>query len=579
LGGPVSLAGTTTTTNAANNEAGPNIQAESPGNPFAGGPASDVISGTSLSSSRSSDPAVNTAPPSVLSRTQTGTAPNIITIPGTNVEVQAIAPAQNTAPSGPQNSGLGSLGTGGTFVQPNQGTAAALPAPSDVDSAPNVDASPPGLTASEILQNEVDIITTDTNTSVEDAKAGAASLSLIETAQAAGANVQNGDSRAKVEQELGIITESQPEAGTGSLDAAVASSQATLPEVDIGLINQTPQVDLPTGVGSLDAAVASSQTDPALSDIITRQTDLSNVDVSNINANPNLPLGVGSLDAAVAASRQNLTPEGIISLEVAETGALSNATAQKLATENNLSMQDVANMAENAMGLETSQATGPKTEVDVAATVEVDDPSVGGTAMAAGQQGANTATEGFVFDGEVIDPVSDVSVDVQEEVEGTTIDGTLGSRDVEVSEPTTTVETSIPVETTTSVPVDTSATTTTTTTNVPVDTFPPDAEEVEEVVVEIDDPVVSDPSGPSDDDDDDVEVDIDTGDDDDDDADEVVDEAPFTCPDGYEAVKINDEWRCQATDAAPARMRPTGGSYYQPRKPSPASKAKAYRFR
>jgi hypothetical protein len=26
-------------------------------------------------------------------------------------------------------------------------------------------------------------------------------------------------------------------------------------------------------------------------------------------------------------------------------------------------------------------------------------------------------------------------------------------------------------------------------------------------------------------------------------------------------------------------MRPTGGSYYQPRTPSPASKAKAYRFR
>ena len=213
LGGPVSLVGTntTTTTNAAaNNGAGPNVQAESPGNPFAGGPASNVISGTSLSSSATSDPVVNTAPPSVLSRTQSGTAPNIITIPGTNVEVQAIAPAQNVAPSGPQNSGLGSLGAGGTFVQPTQSSVPLLSAPSDTDSAPNVDTSSPSLTASEILQNEVDIITTDTNTSVEDAKAGAASLSLIETAQSAGANVQNGDSRAKVEQELGIITESQP---------------------------------------------------------------------------------------------------------------------------------------------------------------------------------------------------------------------------------------------------------------------------------------------------------------------------------------------------------------------------------
>ena len=107
-------------------------------------------------------------------------------------------------------------------------------------------------------------------------------------------------------------------------------------------------------------------------------------------------------------------------------------------------------------------------------------------------------------------------------------------------------------------------------------------EREEEVEVEVEDPPADDPSGPggpAQEDDVVVEVGAPTGDDDDD---ETAEEAPFECPEGFEAVQINGEWRCQKIgDDTPkvGRMRPTGGAYYRPRTPSPAATAKAYRFR
>jgi hypothetical protein len=78
-------------------------------------------------------------------------------------------------------------------------------------------------------------------------------------------------------------------------------------------------------------------------------------------------------------------------------------------------------------------------------------------------------------------------------------------------------------------------------------------------------------------------VTVDPPDDDDDDDDDTAEDAPFECPDGFEAVQIDGVWRCQkiGDEDTPkiGRMRPTGGSYYQPRRPSPATTAKAYRFR
>jgi len=99
----------------------------------------------------------------------------------------------------------------------------------------------------------------------------------------------------------------------------------------------------------------------------------------------------------------------------------------------------------------------------------------------------------------------------------------------------------------------------------------------------VEDPPADDPSGPGGPaQEEEVEVEVGATVDDDDDDDDTAEEAPFECPEGFEAVQINGEWRCQKIgDDTPkvGRMRPTGGSYYQPRNPSLAATAKAYRFR
>ena len=195
----------------------------------------------------------------------------------------------------------------------------------------------------------------------------------------------------------------------------------------------------------------------------------------------------------------------------------------QMAADNNMSMQEVSNMAEGIMGLEASQATGPSTSV---------------------------------------------STETVPEAEGITLEGTTASTDVVV-----------PSTTTTTTPTDTTTTTETTTdSNVIVfpDTVDTDVDE-EDVVVEVDDTPVDDGGGGGDGGD--TEVEVGTGDDGGEGEEEVAEEAPFQCPEGFEAVQINGEWRCQSTEALPERMRPTGGSYYQPRTPTPAASKSAYRFR
>ena len=107
------------------------------------------------------------------------------------------------------------------------------------------------------------------------------------------------------------------------------------------------------------------------------------------------------------------------------------------------------------------------------------------------------------------------------------------------------------------------------------DTAPRDEDEVE---VEVDEPAtVTDVTTGDPEDEIEVDVTVDTDDDD------TAEDAPFECPEGFEAVQIDGEWRCQkiGDEDTPkiGRMRPTGGSYYQPRSPSPDATAKAYRFR
>jgi hypothetical protein len=563
--------------------AGPNVMTDGPTAPVA--PAASVISGQSLVPSTQADAdaamgrnvATNVQPtqPVAPSAEQ---MPSVINIPGTDVVVQAPAPAQPQAPNQGPPSGIEALGTGGAFRRPDTGTVAQLPAPSNVDAQPTVEQAQPtppevmsqapeGLTAAEILQNEIDIITTDTNTTADQASQGPASIALIEAARNEGADVNVGDSRAEVSSKIVNQIASDNQA------AAEEAMGRTLPDVDVGRINQLQQ---PSGMETLPnvdltPAIAPEPAAPSLSD----------VDISRINQPTDLPAGIGSLDAAVAAARQNTTPEGIIGLEVAQTGALSAETARKVAEDNNLSMQDVANIAENAMGIEQSEATGPSTEVDVAATVDVVDATPGANQLAAEEAMGRGAAE-FVFDGEVLSPTdTEVSTEVETPVEGDIIEGTVGSRDVAAV-------VDVPVDTSTTTPSTTDTTTRAPTTTTPetiravrsTDTAPRDEDDV---VVEVDEPPADEPSGPggpAQEDDVVVEVGAPTGDDDDDD--ETAEEAPFECPEGFEAVQINGEWRCQKIgDDTPkvGRMRPTGGAYYRPRTPSPAATAKAYRFR
>lgn len=98
--------------------------------------------------------------------------------------------------------------------------------------------------------------------------------------------------------------------------------------------------------------------------------------------------------------------------------------------------------------------------------------------------------------------------------------------------------------------------------------------EDDDITVEVDEPVVVDG-------DDDVVVEIDPPidfDDDDDDDVAVEEDAPFECPDGFEAVQVNGVWRCQSTDDMPEKVRPTAGAYYRPN-PNPNYGAAARRRR
>jgi len=316
---------------------------------------------------------------------------------------------------------------------------------------------------------------------------------------------------------------------------------------------------------------------------VAEQFDMSMAEVANtaegiMGLTPSEATGAGvSPEEVVMSQPVERTTEptafDIINNEVSETGALSNDTAQQIADDFGLSMTEVANIAESAMGIEPSVATGPSTDVALPSTpTEVAVPTDQGVEVMIPSDPATDA-ETYMFEGEILGPDTFVSTDVTPEAEGVTIEGETASTEVSVPADTAPPSTTPPAQP----PADTTPTTVTTTTPAFVDTVPPD----DEVEVEVDEPAEppaepEGPSGPGEPEEVEVEVGVDT---DTDDQDEKVEEPPFECPDGYEAVQINGEWRCQSTGELPEKMRPTGGSYYQPRKPSPAASAQAYRFR
>ena len=294
-----------------------------------------------------------------------------------------------------------------------------------------------------------------------------------------------------------------------------------------------------------------------------------------------------------------------IGKEVAETGALSAGTALALAGTTNLSMQEIANIAENAMGLDASKATGPSTSLVPASSVALDafggpgtdvattstsntgiatlDPSrteVGGlvgeiitdtnvgaataqtdpefdtiegtTNSTEVDSAANTDTEVFVNDGVIVDPEisTEVNVPVNENV---TIDGTVNPNAVVPVNPNaiaTTVEVDskkpvVPLKDVKIVPV-----------NIPIDD-----EDDKGITVEVDEDVGDDDGGAT------IDLDPIDIDSDDDDGDELVPlEDDFECPDGYQKVMIKGQFVCQQIDSLPEKVRPTGGAYYQTNK-------------
>jgi len=260
----------------------------------------------------------------------------------------------------------------------------------------------------------------------------------------------------------------------------------------------------------------------------------------------------------------------IINTEVAETGALSNETAQSIAQNYNLSMQEVANLAEEAMGVTPSQATGPSTALTVAPSTEVVVSPTQPTGIATITE-TQTQPEGYVFEGEILGPDASVSTEVLPEEEGVIIEGVIPNQGVVVSprprpRPT-------PTETVVETPTETVAGPGTVVFTDTADMGGGD----EEVTVEVAEPPPADTGG----DGGEEEVVVDIGEPDE--GDGVTEcpegyelqevngemicvpiEAPFECPEGYEAVQVNGEWRCQATQAAPQRVRPTAGPYYRP---------------
>ena len=410
----------------------------------------------------------------------------------------------------------------------------------------------------------------------------------------------------------------------------------TTPFVDISAIappNVTTNIDQITIPGTnITVDVPSLQTPTTDSAVNTAQPSglaalgtggAFNPNVSNLPASVTAsPIAQPVTEtAATDAVSQEQSIIDTIAQEVAQEGGLTIETAQEIAAANNLSVQEVANLAETAMGVEPSTATGPSTSLVPASSVALDAFGGPGTNIVP----ANTANTGIAtldpnqtdvggLEGQIIDPDNAVVTrDTGPAIEGPTIEGTVNSMEVDAAntvatepfvydgqvlndpnavatevivDPVTTIDGT--VNTNTVVPINpvnvprgpvvvvpTDPVTTTTTEVVPQTQLVPssyDPIEDDDITVEVDEPVVVD-------DDEDVVVEIDPPIDFDDDDDVAVEEdAPFECPDGFEAVQVNGVWRCQSTDDMPEKVRPTAGAYYRPN-PNPNYGAAARRRR
>ena len=229
-------------------------------------------------------------------------------------------------------------------------------------------------------------------------------------------------------------------------------------------------------------------------------------------------------------------------------------------------MQEIANIAENAMGVTPSVSTGPSTSLTSAANTSLAPVGGPGTfdvstnTANTGIASIDTSSEVGGLEGEILDAENSVVTKEAVPAIDDTIEGTFTepSTEVDISRRTANVPvtTDTVVEVAPETPVRTPVTTPVKT---PVGVVVIDDDDEEEITVEVDeeDEVVDGEDVV-------VNLDTDTDDDDDDEDEDLLVEGNFECPDGFQKVKVNGQFVCQQTEDLPERVRPTGGAYYRP---------------
>jgi len=130
-----------------------------------------------------------------------------------------------------------------------------------------------------------------------------------------------------------------------------------------------------------------------------------------------------------ATAAETITALNEIQAEVTQTGALSAERAQQIADKYNLSMQEVANLAEQEMGMVESVAQQPVPRSTLPTTPQQTGIATVPTAL------TTTAGPEATVEEEILDPERPVSTEVTPEQEGVIIDQTV-SRDLTVPQQT-----------------------------------------------------------------------------------------------------------------------------------------------
>ena len=493
-----------------------------------------------------------------------------ITIPGTNITVDVPSlqtPTTDSAVNTAQPSGLASLGTGGAFN-------------------PNVSNLPASVTASPIAQPVTETAATDAvsqdvlrardieQASLELAQGGVdASLAQASLQQQFNLTPQEAAKQVSIGRQLnrdnpdGNIVVADFVRDNPFSGAIVASQPNLIDTISTGV----PQFQMD---GTAPAGINTSTVTQEAVDFVnsgsTSQSDLLRIARENgIVSGP----GTGTMPAQIIAElrdrvsnpnfkvvpKSDASTTSLVPVGGPGTNVVPSNTANTGIATLDPNKTDVGGLEGEILGPDNAvvqRDTGPA----------IEGPTIEGTTNSLEVDAAQTvATEPFINEGVIVDPEisTEVNIPVDKNV---TIDGTINpnavvpinpnavATTVEVDSKTDSKKTVIPPKDVQILPVN----------------IVTDDDNDDDITVEVDEPVVVD---------EDVVVEIDPPIDFDDDDDVAVEEdAPFECPDGFEAVQVNGVWRCQSTDDMPEKVRPTAGAYYRPN-PNPNYGAAARRRR